>query len=161
MKLRVWMGYTAAGVTVALAALTPFLLMGTFAKGVAALGLHVDEMYSGGPVAQTIPRDGYSITVHREVRPHLLQTESAFVQMDWSPVKALPAHVSDLVDINGDGQPDVRVTFDVPKDAKAMLRMDVAPVDLRYAEIKNAGKEHFSRLIARVDDAIVVRVPVR
>jgi len=160
MKLRATLGYTAAGLTVAAAMLTPFILMGTFAKGLAALGLHVDEMYSGGPTVRTIQNGAYSIAIHRAVYPHMLQSEKPFVQMDWSPVSALPAHLSDAVDIDGDGQPDVRVNFNVPADPKAPLRVDVESLNSRYEAMQNAGKEKYSRLIVRVDNAILVRVPL-
>jgi hypothetical protein len=161
MRLRSTLGYTAAGLTVLAALLTPFVLMGTFAKGVAALGLHVDEMYTGGPKLRTVEKGTYAIAIHRTVYPHMLQTEKPFVQLDWSPVSALPAHVSDDVDIDGDGQPDVRVSFAVPADRKASLRVDVEPLNGRYEAMRNAGKERYSRLIVRVDDAILVRVPLR
>jgi hypothetical protein len=161
MKLRAILGYTAAAATLLVALLTPFLLMGFFSKGVAALSLHVDEVYSGGPKVRAIPMGAYSIDVHRPVYPHMLQSEKPFVQLDWSPVSALPQHVSDTVDINGDGQPDIRVSFDVPKDPKAPLRVDVDALNPRYQAMRNAGKEKFSRLIVRVDNAILVRVPLR
>jgi len=75
-------------------------------------------------------------------------------------VSALPPHVSDLVDVDGDGQPDIRVTFDVPKDGKTPLRVNVEVLNPRYEAMRNVGKEKFSRLIVRVDDAILVRVPL-
>jgi hypothetical protein len=159
MTLRTKLGYAAAGATVLAAVLVPLLLMGMFSKGILALGLHVDEMYSGGPKVRTIDRGAYTITIHRVVSPHMLQHEKSFVQMDWSPVSALPENVSDPVDIDGDGQPDVRVEFDVPTDPKAVLHVDVEPMNPRYETIRNAGKENYSRLIVRVDDAILVRIP--
>jgi hypothetical protein len=82
------------------------------------------------------------------------------VQLDWQPVSALPQHVSDAVDVDGDGQPDIRVSFDVPKDPKAPLRVDVDSLNPRYETMRNAGKEKYSRLIVRVDKAILVRVPL-
>ena len=154
------LGYTAAGMTVLVALLVPFLLMGLFAKGFSKLGLHVDEMYSGGPTVRTIQEDGYTVTIHKAVYPHLLQTEKPFVQLDWKPVNALPQHVSDAVDVDGDGQPDVRVSFDVPKDPKTPLRVDVDALNPRYQAMRNVGKQKFSELIVRVDDAILVRVPL-
>ncbi len=154
------LGYTAAGMTVVAAMLVPFLLMGLFAKGFTKLGLHVDEMYSGGPTVRTIQADGYTITIHKAVYPHLLQTEKPFVQLDWKPVNALPQHVSDAVDVDGDGQPDVRVSFDVPKDPKMPLRVDVDALNPRYQAMRNVGKQKFSELIVRVDDAILVRIPL-
>ena len=160
MKLRATLGYTAAAITVLIALLTPFLLMGLFSKGFVALGFHVDEMYSGGPKVRAIPMGAYSIDVHRPVYPHMLQSEKPFVQLDWQPVSALPQHVSDAVDVDGDGQPDIRVSFDVPKDPKAPLRVDVDSLNPRYQAMRNAGKEKYSRLIVRVDNAILVRVPL-
>ena len=160
MKPRAKLGYTAAGMTVFAALLVPFLLFGLFTKGFAALGLHVDEMYSGGPKMRTVQTSAYSIDIHRPVFPHMLQTEKPFVQLDWRPVSALPAHVSDVVDVDGDGQPDIRVSFDVPKDAKTPLRVNVEALNPRYEAMRNVGKEKFSRLIVRVDDAILVRVPL-
>jgi hypothetical protein len=160
MKLRAKLGYAAAGVTVFVALLVPFVLYGRFTKGFAALGLHVDEVYSGGPMARTVQTGVYSIGIHRPVFPHMLQSETPFVQLDWKPVSALPGHVSDVVDVDGDGQPDLRVSFDVPKDPKAPLRVDVDALNPHYEAMRNVGKEKFSRLIVRVDDAILVRVPL-
>ena len=160
MKIQAKLGYTAAGLTVLVAVLTPFLLYGVFTKGFAALGLHVDEMYSGGPKVRTVKTAAYSIDIHRPVFPHMLQTENPFVQLDWRPVSALPGHVSDVVDVDGDGQPDVRVSFDVPKDAKTPLRVNVEALNPHYEAMRNVGKERFSKLIVRVDDAILVRVPI-
>jgi hypothetical protein len=160
MKLRAKLGYTAAGITVLVALLTPFLLMGEFAKAFASLGLHVDEMYSGGPKVRTVQTATYSIDIHRPVFPHMFQTEKPFVQLDWKPVSALPGHVSDAVDVDSDGQPDIRVSFDVPKGANTLLRVNVEALNPRYQSMQNVGKEKFSKLIVRVDDAIIVRVPL-
>ena len=160
MKLRAKLGYTAAGMTVFAAVLAPFVLYGLITKGVTALGLHVDEMYSGGARVRTVQAGAYTIDIHRPVLPHLLQSEKPFVQLDWKPVSALPGHVADAVDVDGDGQPDLRVSFDVPKDPKTPLRVNVEALNPRYEAMRDAGKEKFSRLIVRVDDAILVRVPL-
>jgi hypothetical protein len=117
-------------------------------------------MYSGGAKLRTVEHDAYSIAIHRAVYPHLLQSEKPFVQLDWSPASALPAHVSDAVDIDGDGQPDVRVSFDVPRDPKAPLRVNVEALNPRYEAMRDVEKGSFSRLIVRVDNAILVRVPL-
>jgi hypothetical protein len=153
------LGYTGAGLTIFIAMLVPFFLYGVFTKGLASLGLHVDEIYSGGPTVRTVQARGYTIQVHRQVFPHMLQSEKPFVQLDWKPASALPPRVSDVVDIDGDGTADVFVSFDVPKDPKAPLRVSVQPLNPRYETMQNVGKEKFSALIVRVDDAIVVRIP--
>lgn len=154
------LGYTAAGLTVFAAVLVPFLLYGLFTKGFSRLGLHVDEVYSGGPKVRTVQTAGYTIDIHRPVYPHMLQREKPFVQLDWKPTSALPPHVSDLVDIDGDGNSDVRVSFDMPKGVNAPLRVDVEPLNPRYEAMRNTGKEKFSSLIAKVDKAVLVRIPL-
>ncbi len=160
-RLTAKLGYAGAGVTVLAAVLAPFVLYGLFTKGFSSLGLHVDEMYSGGPTVRTIQASGYTIDIHRQVSPHMWQREKPFVQLDWKPLSALPPHVSDLVDIDGDGKPDVRVDFDVPKDPKASLHVDVDAINPRYETMRNVKKQKFSALIVRVDDAILVRVPAK
>ena len=160
MKLRAKLGISAAILTMVVALLVPFVMYGLIAKGVTRLGLHVDEVYSGGPVVRTIQREAYSINVHRTVTPHALQSEKPFVQMDWTPVSALPEHVADTVDVDGDGKPDLRVSFNAPKNPKAELRVDVDPLNARFEAMRNAGKDQYSRLIVRVDDSILVRVPL-
>jgi hypothetical protein len=160
MKIRATLGYTAAIVTMLVALLTP-LLYGMFSKGFAALGLHVDEVYSGSPVVRSIPAGAYTVAIHRVVYPHMLQSEKPFVQIDWTPAAALGSHISDLVDIDGDGRPDVRVSFDVPTNPKAPLHVDVDSFSSSYESMRNAGKEQYSRLIARVDNTVLVRIPLR
>jgi hypothetical protein len=127
---------------------------------VAALGLHVDEIYSGGPRIRTIQQNAYTIDVHRTVTPHMLQREKPFVQLDWTPVYALGSHVADTVDVDGDGKPDVRVSFDVPTDPNVELQVDVEALNPQFEAVKNARKENYSRLIVRVDDSILVRIPL-
>ena len=66
-----------------------------------------------------------------------------------------PGHVGD-----GNGQPDIRASFDVPKDPKAQPRANVEALNPHNQSMRNVGKQKFSTLIVRVDDAIVVRVPL-
>ena len=160
MKPRALLGYTGASLTLLLAILTPFWLSGFFSRGVSALPLHIDEVITGGPIVRAIPMGAYTIKVHRAVSTHMFQREKPYVQLDWTPADALPAHISDTVDIDGDGRPDVNVTFDVPRDPKAPLHVTVDPVSSRYAALEHVGKPHFSSLIVRVDDAILVRIPL-
>jgi hypothetical protein len=154
------LGYAAAGMTVLAALLVPFLLFGLFTKGFARLGLYVDEVYSGGPKVRTVHTASYSIDIHRLVFPHILQQESPFVQIDWRPVSALPQYVSDAVDVDSDGRPDIRVSFDVPREPTTPLQVNVEALNPRYAGMRIVGKAKFSRLIVRLDDAILVRVPL-
>jgi hypothetical protein len=160
-RLKSILGYTAAALTVAAAILTPFLLLGFFSGRVAATGVRIDPAYTGGEVAREIPRAGYRVRVHHPVRPRTpFQRIEPFVQLDWTPAAALPAQVYDEIDMDGDGAPDVRVRFAVPRDPAAALRVDVEPLTGLARPLRGAGKESFSALIARVGEAIVVRVPL-
>ena len=125
------------------------------------MGLRVSETYSGGPIVRTIEAAGYAIDIHQRVGPRMLQREKPFVQLDWKPAEALSPHVSDRVDIDGDGRPDVHVDFDVPNDPKASLLVNVESINPLYEDMRNVGKEKFSALIVRVDNAILARVPVK
>jgi hypothetical protein len=160
MTLRAKLGLTGAVLTLVAALLVPFVLYGSISKGVVALGLHVDETYSGGPKVRTIQQGAYTIDVHRVVAPHMLQSEKPFVQLDWTPVSALPSQVTDAVDVDGDGRPDLRVSFTVLQDPKAVLHADVESLNPRFESVKNVEKEKYSRLIVRVDNTILVRVPL-
>ncbi len=65
MRLSATLGHTAAGTTMLAALLTPFLLYGLFSNGFVALGLHVDEIYSGGAKVRSIHHDAYTIECSR------------------------------------------------------------------------------------------------
>ena len=154
------LGYTAAGLTVAATVLTPFLLMGFFTKRVAATGVRIDPIYTGGEVTREIARSGYRVRVHRAVQSKaLFRRAEPFVQLDWTPAAALPAQVSDEIDVDGDGVADLRASFAVPRDPTAELRVDVEPLAGGWKPMRGVGKESYSALIARVGDAIVLRVP--
>jgi hypothetical protein len=159
MKIKPTLGYAGAALTIALAIATPFVLMGAFAKGIGRLPLHVDDMYGGGARVRTVSMSGYSINIHQAFKPHMLQRARPFVQLAWTPVSALPPRVNDAVDIDGDGKPDVKLTFDAPKDPKAPLRVEVEALNKDFQPMHDVGKKSFSELIVRVDDSIIVRIP--
>ncbi len=154
------LGYFAGGLTLLVAILVPFVLMGFFSNAVARAGLHVDEGYSGGVAARTIARDGYRIVVNQPVKPHLLQRMEPFVQVAWEPASALPAQISEDVDLDGDGRPDVHLTFAVPADAKEPLQVNVASLNDNYQSFAGVENESYSRLVMRTDRGIMVRVPL-
>jgi hypothetical protein len=155
-------GYTGAGLSVLAAVLTPFLLLNWFTRGVAATGVRIDPVYTGGAVARTIDRGAYRIEVHAPVRSQaLVPRVRAFVQMDWKPVAALPGQVSEEVDVDGDGQADLRVRFAVPRDEKERPRADVEPLNGRFEALRGVSNDGFDRIFARVNDALVLRVPLR
>ena len=52
------------------------------------------------------------------------------------------------------------MSFEVPKDPKTPLRVDVDSLNPRYQGMRNVGKQKFSELIVRVDETILVRVPL-
>jgi len=155
------MAYTGAGLMLLVAVCVPFVLMGTFSNVVAHAGLHIDATYSGGTIARTIERDGYQIEVYQPVWPRMLQRDEPFVQVVFEPADALPDQVDEVVDLTGDGRPDVRVSFSMPADANAKMHGDVTALNDGYVSLRNASDESFSRMVVRAGNKIVVRVPVR
>jgi len=154
------LAYAGAALTLLIAACVPFVLIGTFTNLVAHAGLHVDTAYTGGSVARTIERKGYEIVIYQPVRPRALQRIETFQQIVFKPAAALPVQVSEEIDLDGDGKPDVKVIFAVPADPRTPLRGDVVALSGKYQSLKNASGESFSRLMVRVNDEVVVRVPL-
>ena len=155
------LAYTGAGFTLLIAVCVPFVLIMGFANVVAHAGLHIDATYSGGTVARTIEREGYRIEVYQPVRPRILDRTEPFVQIVFEPADALPAHVSEDIDLDGDGRPDVRVSFAVLGDANAKMRGDVTALNGGYVSLVDVSDQSFSRMVVRAGNKIVVRVPVR
>lgn len=154
------LAYTGAGLILAVAVCVPFVLMGVFSNVVAHAGLHIDATYSGGTIARTIERNGYRIIVYQPVQPRLFERVEPFVQLAFEPADSLPARVSDEVDLDGDGQPDVRVSFTMPADPGAKLRGNVTALNQKYVSLANVADESFSRMVVRTGNKIVVRVPL-
>ncbi len=149
-------GHTGAILTVVIAAIGPFLLFGWFERAIGGLGLKIHPEYSGGELSHTITRPGYRILILKRVgKTTPWQRVEPFIQAQWTPVSSLPPSVSDDVDLDGDGKADVRVSFK-PAD----LIVDATPLDPRYHKMHSKGVTSFSALIARVNDGIVVRLPV-
>ena len=161
-RLTSVLGYTAAVLAIAAAVLTPFLLMDLFTRGVAATGVRIDPLYAGGEPERTIAMSGYQVVVHRPVRSKaVLGDTGSFVQLSWKPAAALPGRVSDEIDLDQDGKPDLVAAFDVPRDPKAELRVDVKPLTSLVQPMTRVGVDSMSSLISRAGDAIVLRVPLR
>ena len=161
-RLKTLLGYTVAVLTIAVAVLGPLFWFGFFSRAAAHTSLHIDPTYSGGEPAGTIAREGYHIVVYKPVLKRApLSPTGSFVQIVWKPASALPATVSEPLDLDGDGQPDCVISFQVPHDPQANLRVTVKPLNNLVQPMNEVGKDSFSSLIARVNDTIVVRVPLR
>jgi hypothetical protein len=83
------------------------------------------------------------------------------VQIVWTPASKLPAAISEFLDLDGDGRSDCVVSFQVPRDPKAKLHVTVEPLTALVLPMHQVSDDSFSSLIARVNDTVVVRVPLR
>jgi hypothetical protein len=160
-NLTTVLGYVGAAFTLMIAVAVPFVLMGYFSSVFAHAGFHVDDEYTGGTVARTLQRSAYQVVVYEPVYPHLLQSREPFVQIAFRPINAMPARISEELDLDGDGRPDVRIAFAVSANHGATLQADVDSLNSKYESLTGVRKESFSRLIVRTDNAIVVRLPLR
>jgi len=68
---------------------------------------------------------------------------------------------SEQPDRDGDGRPDCEVSFQAPRDPKAKLLVNVKPLNNLVKSMNAVSEDSFASLIARVNDRIVVRVPLR
>ena len=161
-RLPAILGYAIAVLTIAVAVVGPLFWFGFFSRAAARTSLRIDPMYTGGEPARIIDREGYQIVVYKPVLKRApLSPIASFVQIVWKPVSALPAVISEPLDLDGDGQPDCVVSFQVSRDPHVNLRVTVKPLNNLVQPMNEVGKDSFSSLIARVNDTIVVRVPLR
>jgi hypothetical protein len=77
-----------------------------------------------------------------------------------APVSALPPSVNEQIDLDGDGQPDVRVSFAVPADPRAHLHGKVVALNAQFRSLSDVSGDSFSRLLVRTGDEIILRVPL-
>lgn len=158
--IRSVFGYTGAALTLLVALLAPFVLMGGIAHAVAHVGLRIKPLYTGGQAVRTVGRAGYTMTVYAPVRPRWLERGQPFVQVVFAPVQALPAQVSEAIDLDGDNRPDVQVRFAVPRDEKAPLHGVVEALNGKYRSVADIGNRNVTELLARTGDRILLRVPL-
>jgi hypothetical protein len=165
-RFKAILGYSAAALTVAVAVIGPLFWFGFFERLAASSGLRIDPVYTGGDPAQvlhrTSERGNYDIVVYRPVAKRApLAPGGEFLQVVWKPVAALPATVREQIDFDPGGRPGFIAAFDVPRDDQAPLSLNVTPLSPRVQALKSVGRDDMTRLIARVNDTIVVRVPLR
>jgi hypothetical protein len=161
-RLSAVLGYAAAVLTIAVAVVGPLFWFGFFTRAAARTSLRIEPTYTGGEPARTIARDTYQIVIYKPVLKRApLSPIASFVQIVWKPVSALPAAISEPLDLDGDGRPDCVVSFQASREPQAKLRVTVKPLTTLVQPMNGVGKDSFSSLIARVNDTIVVRVPLR
>lgn len=123
-KLRQAAGYAwaAAAFIAALAAITSYESLGT---RIAATGLRISPVFSGGEIARTLERKGYRVLVRRPVFDSLLrEKKDGFVQVDFGPFEALPAVVKESLDLDGDGREESTLELDTAAPKVSLLTSD-------------------------------------
>ncbi len=112
-KIKAIFGYTLAALGLPIA-LATFMGMSDWANLlVSTTGLTVSPWFSGGEVAATVDHDGYETRIHQTVFQALIgERDEGFVQVDWTPIDALPATIDEEIDFDNDGSADFRVELD-------------------------------------------------
>ncbi len=103
-RLSAVLGYAVAVLTIAVAVVGPLFRFGFFTRAAARTSLRIEPTYTGGEPARTIARDAYQIVIYKPVLKRApLSPIASFVQIVWKPVSALPAAISEPLDLDGDG----------------------------------------------------------
>ena len=114
-KLKAFFGHTVAVLTFPIIIV---MIFGAFGGPLGELfievtGLETSANWTGGEVVQTIDHGAYQTQVHRMVFDALIgERKEGFIQVGWVPPDALPAHIDEEVDADGNGQADFRVEVD-------------------------------------------------
>ena len=157
-------GYLAATGVLVVLILGPFVLMPCFSRLVGELGIRPHPRYAGGPVVRTLQRGGYQIELSAPAGAMgPLERTRPFVQVAWSPAEAVPEVVDERLDLHGDGRPEVRLSFRVPRDPRTPLQGRVEVLDATRVEpLAELGRSaDLSAMLVRVDHRIVARIPVK
>ncbi|HNX93794.1 MAG TPA: hypothetical protein PKL14_01440 [Holophaga sp.] len=162
-RLRSILGYGLAALVLGILLLSPFVLFSRFSGLVGGLGLRPHPKYAGGPVVRTLDRGAYRVEISAIAQPvGRLESKFRFVQVAWRPLSALPPHIEEELDLDGDGRADVRVAFEVPKDPKAPLLGHVQVLDAAKVQpIHELRRDDLSALLVRLEDRIVARIPMK
>lgn len=147
-KLKSILGYIAASLSIPII-LATFMAMPFWSELlVSATGVTISPWFTGGEVARTVDHDTYRTDIHRPIFDALIgERKEGFVQVDWTPLQALPARIDEEIDVDGDGQADFRVEWDTGSDQATLTS---------YASWV-LGLEG----IYRLEDSLAVRVTLR
>ena len=166
--LRSTLGYVTVSLVLAALVTTPFVLLPRFSKLIAGLGIRVHPQIVGGPVVRTLERGTYRVAISAPVGAiGPLEHYPRFVQVSWSPLDALPDRIDEQLDLDGDGRPEVGITFAVPKDPATPLEGEVNVLDPSRVEAttfltRRGGFIYdLSALFVRLEDRVVARFPVK
>ena len=143
-KIRTYLAYVWALMAVTLVLLT-FMKMPFLAETlVAATGLHVHPIYTGGEVVRTLEHEGYTTLIHRPVFDGLVgERKHGFVQVTWRPKDAnLPDLIDEGIDFDADGTSDFHIKVNT-KSAKA----DLETRDPRVGSVQEVLKVKNDRVV--------------
>jgi hypothetical protein len=131
-KLKAFFGYALAalGLPVVLAT---FIGQGFWSQSlVDSTGLHVSPWYTGDVVARTVVHADYETRIHKPVFQALIgERPEGFVQVDWAPAGAVPGHLSEEIDYNGDGRPDFRIELNTQTGQAVFTPLSPLAIGLR------------------------------
>jgi len=122
-RLKTILGYTLAGLSPLLVLVMLFGQQTWMQLLVDVTGIRISPWEDGGAVVRTLPRDAYRIAVHEQVFMALVgEYDQGFVQLDWTPLQALPHPIDENVDYDGDGRDDFHLTWDWRAGKEARLQ---------------------------------------
>ncbi|HNS15153.1 MAG TPA: hypothetical protein PKM08_07460 [Syntrophorhabdaceae bacterium] len=147
-KIRSILGYMWAGAAIIVVFAT-FLGSSIFGRAlVAASGVKISPLYSGGEVVRSVDHGSYKALIHRPVFDALIGERSeGFIQLNWEPLAGLPPVIEESVDYNGDGKEDFSVRIDTKTGKTTLTR-----INPQVASIEESVK---------LDDGWVARVQLK
>lgn len=147
-KIRSVAGYMWA-IAAIIIVLATFFGNGFFSRIlVAASGVKISPLYSGGEVARSVDHGSYRALVHRPVFDALIGEKSeGFIQINWEPLSGLPPVIEEPVDYNGDGKEDFSIRIDTKTGEASLTRIN--------PQVKSIGET------VKLDNGWVVRVQLK
>jgi hypothetical protein len=147
-KLKSFLGYTMAALSIPII-LATFMGMAFLAETLVSLtGVTVSPWFTGGEVVHTVNHGTYHTDVHRPIFDALIgERQEGFIQIDWAPSHALPAHIEEEIDVDKDGQADFCIEVDTENNQATLI-----PYASWVLELED---------VYPLEDALAVRVTLR
>ena len=137
-KLKTVLGYIVAALSIpimlaaALGPRAPVVAPAIVFGFLSATRLEHSANWTGGEVVQTLEHGAYRTEIHRPVFDALIgERQKGFIQVGWAPLEALPAHIDQEIDADGDGQVDFRIELDTATHQATLTPYTSQVIDLQ------------------------------
>ncbi len=96
--------------------------------------MKINPRHSGGEIGRVYEHNNLKITVNKPVFDALIgESRKGFVQVRFSPADSLPPFISDTIDFDNNGTPDLALAIDTKTGQSSLQPIDKNVLDLNIS----------------------------